>query len=164
MRKINNLKNRTDQSHNALIEAAKKQVASELAVAEEQYRQAYDSGETEAILTAQQALNIAQIRADKVNNLKPKAVEEAGETSLQSISNQVQQQESPNLNRKHQFGMKKSQAWRDDNPWFGSDDEMTAFALGLHDKLTKEYGVDPRSDEYYEKINSRMRQVFSSLF
>jgi hypothetical protein len=40
---------------------------------------------------------------------------------------------------------------------------MTAFALGLHTKLTKE-GVDPRSDEYYEKINSRMRQVFPDQF
>ena len=42
--------------------------------------------------------------------------------------------------------------------------EMTAFALGVHDKLTQEYGVDPRSDEYYEKINSRMRQVFPAYF
>ena len=48
-------------------------------------------------------------------------------------------------------------------PWFGSDDEMTAFALGLHNKLTKE-GVDPQSDTYYEKINSRMRQVFPDQF
>ena len=40
---------------------------------------------------------------------------------------------------------------------------MTAFALGLHNKLTKD-GVDPQSDEYYEKINSRMRQVFPDQF
>jgi uncharacterized protein (UPF0303 family) len=57
----------------------------------------------------------------------------------------------------------KKQTWRDDNPWFGSDDEMTAFALGLHNKLTKE-GVDPKTDTYYEKINSRMRQVFPDQF
>ena len=156
------LKTRTDQSHNALIESAKKQVASELAVAEESYRKAYDSGETEAILKAQQALNTAQIRADKVNNLKPKAVEEAGETSLQSTSNQVQRQQSE-PQPEAPVRDEKAEAWRDDNPWFGSDDEMTAFALGLHTKLTKE-GIDPRSDEYYERINSRMRQVFSDQF
>jgi hypothetical protein len=57
----------------------------------------------------------------------------------------------------------RAELWRDDNPWFGSDDEMTAFALGLHNKLTKD-GLDPRSDEYYEKINSRMRQVFPDQF
>ena len=40
---------------------------------------------------------------------------------------------------------------------------MTSFALGLHQKLVKQ-GLDPRSDEYYEKINSRMRQVFPDEF
>jgi hypothetical protein len=54
-------------------------------------------------------------------------------------------------------------SWADDNPWFGSDDEMTAFALGLDSKLKKS-GLDPQSDEYYEKINSRMRQVFPDQF
>jgi len=57
----------------------------------------------------------------------------------------------------------KAETWRDDNPWFGEDDEMTAFALGLHNKLTKD-GFDPRSNEYYEKINSRMRTVFPDQF
>ena len=40
---------------------------------------------------------------------------------------------------------------------------MTAFALGLHTKLTKE-GADPRSEEYYEKIDSRMREIFPAEF
>ena len=40
---------------------------------------------------------------------------------------------------------------------------MTSFALGLHQKLVKQ-GVNPRSDDYYEKINSRMRQVFPESF
>jgi hypothetical protein len=53
--------------------------------------------------------------------------------------------------------------WQKQNSWFGSDDEMTSFALGLHQKLVKQ-GLDPRSDEYYEKINSRMRQVFPDEF
>ena len=53
--------------------------------------------------------------------------------------------------------------WQSDNPWFGSDDEMTAFALGLQQKLVKS-GVDPTSDDYYVKINSRMRKVFPEQF
>ena len=40
---------------------------------------------------------------------------------------------------------------------------MTSFALGLHNKLVKE-GLDPKSDDYYEKIDSRMRQVFPDQF
>ena len=53
--------------------------------------------------------------------------------------------------------------WQKANTWFGSDDEMTSLALGLHNKLVKQ-GVSPQSDEYYETINSRMRQVFPENF
>ena len=154
------LKNKTNENHNALIESAKKQVESELAVAQQKYRQAYESGEPDAVLEAQTLLNTAQIRMERVNGLKPKQVEEA-QTTLQPEQNTVQSQQlAPQQQPQRDV---KAEAWRDENPWFGSDDEMTAFALGLHNKLTKE-GADPRSDEYYEKINSRMRQVFPDQF
>ena len=161
------LKGKSTQSHNALIESARKQVESELAIAQQKYRQAYQSGEPDAVLEAQQALNTAQIRMEKVNGLKPKPVEQPTETSLQTTANQVQRQNQPAQPQQVERD-EKSQTWRDNNPWFGNgpegDREMTAFALGVHDKLTQEYGVDPRSDEYYEKINSRMREVFPGYF
>ena len=47
--------------------------------------------------------------------------------------------------------------------WFGSDKEMTGYAMGLHEKLVSE-GVDPSSDEYYETINSRMQTLFPNNF
>jgi hypothetical protein len=152
------LKGSVDQSHNSLIQSAKKQVESELAIAKTQYKQAYDSGDPDAILEAQTMLNAAQIRMERVNGLKPRKTEE---TSLQSTSNPVEQ--APIAPQPQVERDERAEAWRDDNPWFGSDDEMTAFALGLHNKLTKD-GIDPRSDEYYEKINSRMRTVFPDQF
>ena len=150
------LKGSVDQSHNSLIQSAKKQVAGELAAAKAQYRQAYESGEPDAVLEAQQALNTAQIRMERVNALKPK--ENRG---LQQPETPVQTQVTapqPQVERDD-----KAETWRDNNPWFGDDDEMTAFALGLHNKLTKT-GVDPRSNEYYEQINARMRTVFPDQF
>jgi len=156
------LKTKTDQNHNALIQSAKKQVESELAVAKQQYKEAYESGQPDSILEAQTMLNAAQIRMERVNGLKPKAVTDTNvDTALQPKQNTVQSQQlapEPQPQRDE-----KAESWKDENPWFGSDDEMTAFALGLHTKLTKE-GTDPRSNEYYEKINSRMRQVFPDQF
>ena len=152
----NKLKGSVDQSHNTLIESAKKQVESELSMAKSQYRQAYESGEPDAILEAQTALNTAQIRLEKVNGLKPKQIQ-----TLQPEETPVEQ--APTAPQPQVQRDEKADSWRDDNPWFGSDDEMTAFALGLHNKLTKD-GVDPQSDTYYEKINSRMRQVFPDQF
>ena len=152
----NKLKGSVDQSHNTLIESAKKQVESELSMAKSQYRQAYESGEPDAILEAQTALNTAQIRLEKVNGLKPKQIQ-----TLQPEETPVEQ--APTAPQPQVQRDEKADSWRDDNLWFGSDDEMTAFALGLHNKLTKD-GVDPQSDTYYEKINSRMRQVFPDQF
>jgi hypothetical protein len=154
------LKTKTDQSHNALIESAKKQVESELAFATQQYKKAYDSGETDAIVEAQQALNTAQIRADKVSGLKPKTIEQSKE-ALQPQENNVQSQ-AP-IPESEVVRDEKAEAWRQDNTWFGTNHEMTAWALGMH-KALEDSGIDARSDEYYEKINSRARRLFPEAF
>ena len=150
------LKGSVDSSHNTLIESARKQVDGELALAKKQYKEAYESGEPDAVLEAQTLLNAAQIRMERVQSLKPKGTG-ALQPQQTAVQNEVTapQTQTPRDER--------AETWRESNPWFGSDDEMTALALGLHTKLTKD-GVDPRSDEYYEKIDSRMRQVFPDQF
>ena len=152
------LKGNVDKSHNTLIESAKKQVEGEVAIATKKYKEAYESGEPDAIVNAQAELNTAQIRAEKVKGLKPRAT--TAEAALQAPQNPVQSQLTP---AQQPVRDEKAEAWREENVWFGSNDEMTALALGLHTKLTKE-GTSPQSDEYYEKINSRMRQLFPAEF
>jgi hypothetical protein len=130
-------------------------VESEVDVAKKRYRDAYESGEADAVVEAQDALTTANIRKDKMNNLRPRK-----EVPLQTRKNTVQ---SPEPAPQQVPRDEKAEAWRGNNSWFGSDDEMTAFALGLHTKLTKE-GIDPRSDDYYGKINARMREIFPGQF
>ena len=154
------LKTKSDQSHNALIESAKKQVQSELAFATQQYKKAYESGDTESIVTAQQALNTAQIRADKVDGLKPKTIQQSKE-ALQPQENNVQSQ-AP-IPEGQVVRDEKAEAWRQNNAWFGKNHEMTAWALGMHRTLENE-GINTQSDEYYERINSRARQLFPEEF
>ena len=95
-------------------------------------------------------MTAAKIKAERVNNFKP-AVAKPEETVVQPAPRAEPQVDS------------KALAWRDSNPWFGSDDEMTAVALTVHRKLV-ESGVNTNSDEYYEKINSRVRQLFPDAF
>ena len=155
------LKSSVDKGHNALIASAKKQTESEVTLAKKQYREAYEAGEAEAVVEAQDALTNANIRKDKVANLRPRA-EVPLQVPLQTGQNTVQSPESvprqPEVQRDP-----KAIEWANNNSWFGSDDEMTAFALGLHTKLTKE-GVNPQSDTYYERINFRMREIFPGQF
>ena len=151
------LRGSVDKGHNALIASAKKQTESEVTLAKKQYREAYEAGEAEGVVNAQDALTNANIRKDKVANLRPRA-----EVPLQTGRNTVQSPEPVPQQQEVQRDPKAIE-WANNNSWFGSDDEMTAFALGLHTKLTKA-GINPQSDDYYEKINFRMREIFPGQF
>lgn len=156
------LKGSVDKGHNALIESAKAQIKNELVMARQGYKAAYDAGDTDAIITAQEQLNTVQLRMDKINGLKPRAASST-DTTLQTTDNRVQQPQAAPPTRAPVDPDLKAEAWREENSWFGSDDEMTAYALGYHSKLVKS-GVDPKSDEYYEQVNARMRKMFPEQF
>ena len=141
------------QGQQALLEQAKKVVANEVEQAKAKYKQAYESGDADALVAAQEELTTAKIKAERVNNFKP-AVAKPEEHVVQPAPQA--QEFVPQVDS-------KARAWQDANPWFGKDEEMTALALAAHEKLVKG-GVDPTSDEYYEKINSRIRQVFPDAF
>lgn len=149
---LKQLKGNFSKSQEALIEQAKRVAATEVEEAKRKYKEAYESGEADRVVEAQEELTAAKLKADKVNNFKPTPLQEE-ETSVQTSYTAPS-----NVNRDE-----KAEAWRQENSWFGTDDEMTAFALGLHQKLVKS-GVDPQSDEYYDAINSRMRKVFPENF
>jgi hypothetical protein len=148
------LKGTVDKNQNTMLEQAKQTVARELEAAKRQYKEAYESGDTDAIVEAQDAIATARIRADKVANFKPVPLQQ-DETPVQ-VPQTVREQPKSQVDQ-------RASAWAEENSWFGSDDEMTAFALGLHNKLVKD-GIDPQSDTYYEHINTRMRKVFPEEF
>jgi len=148
----NNLKGTVGKNQATLLEQAKRAIAGDLAAAKKAYKDAYEAGDSDALVLAQEQMNTAAIKADRVNNFKL--------PPLQPAETDVKQQVEPQQPRKDD---PKAAHWAADNPWFGSNDEMTSFALGLHTKLMKE-GVDPKSDDYYGKINARMRKLFPEEF
>jgi len=152
----NKLKQSTNKSQAALLEQAKRNVAAELESAKHKYRQAYESGEADAVLEAQEALTNARLKAERLKNIKAPALQE------KEVPVETQREQPVNNAPAVQVDV-RAQEWQEANPWFGTDDEMTSFALGLHSKLVKN-GVDPQSDEYYETINARMRRVFPENF
>jgi len=146
------LKGSVNQNQAALLEQAKRVVSNEIETAKRMYKEAYEAGDTEKLVEAQEALTNAKIRADKVNNFKPAPLQEE-ETPVQM--NQQPTRAAP--------VDEKLLAWQDQNQWFGSNKRMTAYALGLHEDLVAE-GIPSGSDEYYRRINADIRERFSDQF
>jgi hypothetical protein len=146
----NTLKGTVNKNQEILLEQAKLVAAQELEEAKRKYKQAYESGDSDALVNAQEELVSAKSKTERVSNFRLPPLQES-ETPVQIQPNAPVPADP------------KAHEWQQANTWFGTDDEMTSFALGLHQKLVKQ-GIDPRSDDYYERINSRMREVFPDQF
>ena len=146
------LKSNLNNSEKNVLVTVQKAVAMEMEAAKRAYREAYDSGDTDKVMEAQEKLTQATLKSEKVRNFRPQPLQE-DETPVQ-----MQSQPEP------QFRPDPSaQAWQQENPWFGEDEEMTSLALGLHERLKRE-GVQVSSQEYYRKIDATIRRRFPEKF
>ena len=146
------LQNQVQAGSKAYIETSKTSAEMEFENAKKKYKEAYESGDSDAVVDAQAEISRATLKLDKIRNMRP----------LQAQQNSVQpQQSTANQPRVSE----RDERWMQKNTWFGTDPEMTASALGLHQKLTKELGADRvGSDDYYERVDATMRRRFPEYF
>jgi len=136
----------------AYIEQSKNSAEMEFENAKKRYKEAYESGDSDAVVEAQAEVSRATLNLDKVQNMRPLQVEENDVQIQQRSTNQ------PNVSQ-------RDQRWMQKNTWFGTDPEMTASALGLHQKLAKEHGAEfVGSDEYYKRVDATMRRRFPEYY
>lgn len=148
------LKSTLTEGEKTLVSSYMSSAEMEAAEARRAYKEAYEAGDSEKLIEAQEKLNTATYRLNQLRNYRPTLQEEQNEVE---IPQQVQQP-SVQLDA-------KTRAWQERNPWWGSDDEMTASALGLHQKLAKQHGANYiGSDEYWQTIDTTMRRRFPDYF
>lgn len=135
------------------VETLKTSAEMSLEMAKQDYKKAYEEGDTDKVIEAQQRMQEANLRVMQAKNFKPTALQEE-EFEVQTPHEQVQSAPRPD---------NKALAWQERNSWFGQDEEMTASALGLHEKL-KRQGVEVGSDEYYATLDKTMRKRFPENF
>jgi len=149
------LKQRLGVGERVFIQEVTKAANTELAVAKDKLKQAYDSGDSESIASAQEAMTDAKLRLKQYENFRP---------SLQDEDSRVQENQQVTTPQAPAPAIDpKADAWKRNNTWFGVDEEMTALALGLHEKLVRS-GIDPRSDDYYQQIDATMKRRFPEAF
>ncbi len=154
------LKGRVNSTEKVAVDSYKVTAEQEMAMAKKEYREAYEAGDSEKLVDAQEKMTSAKIKMDKAIN----AAESVSQRkALQEQENEVQIPQQ----RQQQPVVRDSKAatWQEHNSWFGQDDEMTSLALGLHEKLVKENGMAyATTDEYYKRIDDTMRKRFPENF
>ena len=128
----------------------------ELKIAQRAYKEAYEAGDSDKMMEANQALQMANLKSIQVKNFRMPSLQEE---EFQVQQQQVQYQPAPNIPEPDN----KAVSWQKRNSWFGQDRSMTAFALGLHEDL-RDNGVEVGSDEYYRELDNTMRKRFSEKF
>lgn len=142
----------------AYIEALKSSAERELELAKRDYRESYDSGNTDKMIAAQERLTNAQMQAQRAFSYQPQYTQQK-ENALQEQQNSVNSNLQPQVAKPDA----KAMSWQERNPWFGKDRVMTSLAWGLHEDLVTS-GIDPRSDDYYRRIDNTMRKRFPEYF
>ena len=146
------LRKTLSEGEGVLVNQAKGRVSAEMDKAKSAFKTAYESGDPDALLEAQEKLNALQSEKMRYESYKPQPVQQkAPEPQYQAPAAQPPKPD------------KRAMEWASKNEWFEKDPEMTGYAYGLHEKLVKS-GVDPRTEEYYNELDTAVRRVFPDKF
>ena len=140
----------------SFIEQGKQGAETELGMAKKAYKEAYEAGDSDALVEAQQAIAEATLRLDRARTMQPIQVKESEYQIPQAIPESPAQ--DPKLTK-----------WLDSNDWYGGEapeeDEMTGLAITVHNRLAREFGEKyVGTDEYYSKISDTIRKRFPDYF
>ena len=134
------------------LDASEKQLTDKLDLARSVYMEAFEEGDKERVLKAQEMLNEAQNDLKQVSTAKIRYENQPEPAPVQQqpvYRPQAQPENDP-----------KAEEWAAKNSWFGQDNVKTAAALAIDAELKGE-GYDPRDEEFYQEIDNRIKKAFS---
>jgi hypothetical protein len=146
------LKSYVSNGEQTYAHVLKEKAQADLEMARRRYKEAAESYDSDAMLSAQEALQEAKIRLMQAENFRPTPLQDEN----QQVYSQPQEQQTPALDE-------KTLRWQAKNQWFGADgfEEMTAMAIAMHSKLVNQNGPEyARTNEYFERIDARLREKF----
>ena len=150
------LKGRLSDGEKVYVFTAKEKIASDLDQARRAYKEAYDSGDAERLVEAQERLTEIKFKAQEMDRYIPQYDENTLQSSEVDVQIPQRQSQPTRLDS-------KTQAWLDKNKWYGTDDDMSFLAMGIHKRLERE-GVPTGSDHYWNAIDTEMRRRFPEKF
>ena len=134
------------------LDASEKQLTDKIELARAVYTEAFEEGDKEKVLKAQEMLNDAQIDLKSVTAAKNNYQE------IEDVPQQAQPQPQQQV-RQQPANDPRAEDWASKNDWFGKDNVMTAAALAIDAELKGE-GYDPQDQDFYQEIDNRLKQAF----
>ena len=153
---LEQLKTKVSKLEPGYVNALESKLKTGLEAAKAKLLKAREAGDIDAEVEAQKDISKIGIEESKVNTLKSRYQQQTKVAPVQPRTLEQAVQAPP--------ADPKAEEWADRNEWFGKDNAMTYTAFDLHEKLTKQEGFDPHSDEYYSEIDKRMRLDFPHKF
>ena len=138
-----------DKSYTSEFET---RVKTNMSAARQALKTAIESQDVEGQIAAQE--QIANLTMD---GARLRAMKVAAESKPKEVNVTPQQTRSPQTDP-------MAEAWASDNPWFGNDSAMTYTAFDIHKALVEKEGYDPKSREYYQEVDKRIRVEFPHKF
>jgi len=150
------IKTRLDKLEPSYVTAIENRVISGLQAAKAKLVKAREAGDIDAEVEASKDIARLGVEESRVASFKTKQAEtKSQEVKTPTLDDAIAPTGPTDP---------KAQDWAEKNDWFGQDNAMTYTAMDLHEKLTKEEGFDPKSDEYYAEVDKRMRLDFPHKF
>ena len=150
------LRGRLTEGEKVYVSNAKEGAERQLELARIAYKEAYDSGDSDKVVDAQEKLTEAKFKIHQVESYRP----QYDESALQTAENEVK---IPEQSQQPQRLDSKTQSWLDKNSWYGVDDDMSFLAMGIHRRLERD-GVTTGSDQYWNAIDTEMKKRFPEKF
>ena len=147
--------NRLSKLDKSYVSEFENRVTTSMAAAKLALKNAIESQDVEAQIAAQEQLANLTVESARVNALK--AVDREKPSQEKEVNITPQQQKTPTTDP-------KAEEWASRNGWFGNDSAMTYTAFDIHKVLVEKEGYDPKTDEYYEEVDKRIRLEFPHKF
>lgn len=150
------LAKRLNQMDNSYVDQYSGRVESELSQTESALRSAMEIGDTDAAVAAQRRMTQLAVEADRAAQAKA--------SNERRQRQPIQQQPVAQAPAPTARPDPKAEQWAQKNDWFGEDSAMTYAAFGIHKEIVESEGIDPKSDEYYDVLDRRMKDEFPHKF
>ena len=133
------------------LEVSEKQLTDKIDMARQAYLEAFEEGDKDRVLKAQEMLNEAQVDLKNVASVKSR------------YSGEYVAPAPPPPAQVPQRRDRRAEEWAGTNKWFGEDKVMTAAALAIDSDL-KEQGYSPDDEDFYEEVDNRIKDAFPHKF